>query len=66
LYGKYSPLKRKKPNFSVRDKVRLTEKKGVFQKGYTPRCTEEVFKVTEVYYTKPITYEIADLNTDET
>ena len=65
LYGKYSPLKRKKPEFSVGDRVRISKKKGVFEKGYTPRWIEEVFKVSEVHYTEPITYKIMDLNNDE-
>ena len=65
LYGNYSTLKRKKPKFSVGDKVGITKKKGVFEKGYTPRWTEEIFKVREVHYTDPITYKIVDLNNDE-
>ena len=35
-----------KPMFSVGDKVRITKKKTVFEKGYTPRWTEEVFTVS--------------------
>ena len=56
LYSNYSTLKRKKPKFSVGDKVRITKKKRVFEKGYTARWTEEIFKVKEVHYTDPITY----------
>jgi len=65
LYGNYSTLKHKKPKFSVGDRVRITKNKGVFEKADTPRWTEEVFKVKEVYYTEPITYKIVDLNNDE-
>ena len=54
-----------KPKFRVDDKVRITKKKGLFEKGYTPRWSEEVFTVSAVQYTDPITYKIADLNGEE-
>ena len=41
------------PKFSVGDKVRITKKKKTFEKVYTPRWTEEVFKITEIKYTNP-------------
>ena len=53
LYGDYSPPERKAPKFSVDDKVRITKKKSV-----SPRWTEEVFTVSEVRYTDPITYKL--------
>ena len=65
LYGDYSPPERKTPKFSVDDKVRITQKKSIFDKGYTPNWTEEVFTVTEVNYTDPITYKLKDLNGEE-
>ena len=46
-------------------KVRITKKKSIFEKGYTPRWTEEVFTVSEVRYTDPITYKLKDLNDEE-
>ena len=61
LYGDYSPSERKTPKFSVR----ITKKKGIFDKGYTPRWTEEVFTVSEVHYTEPITYKLKVLNGEE-
>ena len=54
-----------KPKFRVGDKVRITKKKGLFEKGYTPRWTEEVFTVSAIQYTDPTTYKIADLNGEE-
>ena len=33
--------------------------------GYTPRWTEEVFTVSEVHYTEPITYKLKDFNGEE-
>jgi len=65
LYGDYTPTKRKSPKFKVGDKVRITRKKGIFEKGYTTRWTEEVFTVSEVRYTDPITYKIVDDNNEE-
>ena len=50
------------PRFSVGDKVRITKKKNIFEKGYTPKWTEEVFTVTQVQYTDPPTYKISDYN----
>ena len=33
----------------------------MFDKGYTPNWTEEVFTVDKIQYTNPITYKIKDL-----
>jgi len=65
LNGDYSPPERKAPKFSIDDKVRITKKKSIFEKGYTPRWTGEVFTVSEVHYTDPITYKLKDLNGEE-
>ena len=65
LYGDYSPPERKAPKFSIDDNVRITKKKGIFEKGYTPRWTEEVFTVSEVQYRDPITYKLKDFNVEE-
>ena len=50
------------PKFSVGDKVRITKKKKTFEKGYTPRWTEEIFDIDEVQYTNPPTYKLKDMN----
>ena len=54
-----------KPKFSVGDKVRITKKKSNFEKGYTPRWTEEVFTVSPIQYTDPPTYKISDHHGEE-
>ena len=64
LYGTVSPQK-KKPKFNLGDHVRISKKKGTFEKGYTPRWTEEVFKVVEILHTAPVTYKLKDLNDEE-
>ena len=53
------------PKFSVGDKVRISKKKELFEKGYTTRWTEEIFTITKIKRTSPITYKIADLNGEE-
>ena len=34
--------------FSIGDNVRITKKKKTFDKGYTQRWTEEVFKISKI------------------
>ncbi|MCK5872762.1 MAG: hypothetical protein KAG26_08035, partial [Methylococcales bacterium] len=53
------------PKLSVGDKVRITKKKKTFEKGYTPKWTEEVFTISQVQYTNPPTYKITDYNGEE-
>jgi len=65
LYDNYVPAKRQKSKFKIADKVRITRKKGIFEKGYTSIWTEEVFTISEVRYTDPITYKIVDYNNEE-
>ena len=53
------------PKLSVGDQVRITKKKKTFEKGYTPRWTEEIFIITKILYTNPVNYKIKDLNGEE-
>ena len=53
------------PKFSVGDRVRISKKKAIFEKGYTTRWTEEIFTITKILNTKPVTYKIADLKGEE-
>ena len=64
LYGDIHP-EPVKPKFSVGDRVRISKKKTTFEKGYTPRWTEETFTVSRVQYTDPPTYKITDYNGEE-
>ena len=61
LYPDRYKKSRLNPKFSVGDKVRITKKKGVLEKGYTARWTEEIFTIKEIRKTNPITYIIEDL-----
>ena len=49
----YDPPERNTPKFSVGDKVRIARKKGIFEKGYTPKWTEEIFTNIDVF-SRPI------------
>ena len=53
------------PKFSVGDRVRITKKKNIFEKGYTPKWTEEVFTISSIQYTNPPTYKITDFDGEE-
>ena len=62
LYGDKIYIKPGKPKFSIGVKVRISKyKRKVFDKGYTPNWTEEVFVIDKVNLTKPVTYNIVDL-----
>ena len=49
-----------KAKFSVGDRVRISKYKTLFAKGYWPNWTEEVFVITEVRPTVPVTYKLND------
>ena len=51
--------------FAIGDNVRITKKKKTFDKGYTQRWTEEVFKISKIQLTIPVTYKITDYNGEE-
>ena len=51
--------------FKIGDKVRSLKKNKFFEKGFTQNWTEEVFTVSKVQRTDPITYKIADYNDEE-
>ena len=65
LYGSMTQQPRAQPKLSVGDRVRITKKKKTFEKGYTSRWTEEVFTVSQVKHTTPITYKITDYSGEE-
>ena len=50
---------------SIGDNVRITKKKKIFDKGYTQRWTEEVFKIYKIQLKIPVTYKITDYNEEE-
>lgn len=59
---KYNISEKIKEKFKIGDFVRLSKHKKVFEKGYTPNWTTELFKVKKIQYTHPITYLLVDLD----
>ena len=65
LHGDMEQLS-SKPKFKVGDKVRISKyKRKVFDKGYTPNWTEEIFLIDKIQSTNPVTYRLKDLNNEE-
>ncbi|XP_018397728.1 PREDICTED: uncharacterized protein LOC108775777 [Cyphomyrmex costatus] len=57
----YSAIKIAGPaKFKVGDSVRVSKFKTVFEKGYTPNWTTEVFRIVKVQKTNPVTYLLED------
>ena len=54
------------PKFLVGDNVRIKKRKKCVWENFTPRWTEEVFRISIIVLTVPITYKIIDLNEEET
>lgn len=52
----------RKPKFMVGTYVRVSKHRTVFDKGYTPNWTTEVFKIRQVKHTNPTTYLLVDAN----
>ena len=52
--------------FKVGDKVRISKFKNIFAKGYTPNWSTEIFIINKVNDTVPYTYNLKDLNGEET
>ena len=49
-----------KPYYKVGDNVRITRKKSTFQKGYEQTYSYEVFQISEIKKTYPVTYGLRD------
>ena len=65
LYGNIEALKQK-PKFKIGNKVRISKyKRKVFDKGYTPNWSEEIFTVDKIQYTNPLTYKLKDLRGED-
>ncbi|XP_071054985.1 uncharacterized protein [Onthophagus taurus] len=51
-----------KGNFNVGDVVRISKHKHVFDKGYLPNWTTELFKIVKTQITNPISYLLEDMS----
>lgn len=51
----------KEKKFQVGDFVRISKYKGIFEKGYTPNWSAEIFQIIKVQLTYPPTYLLEDV-----
>ncbi len=58
-------LPKKTPKFKLNQHVRIFRWKKRFSKGFTGYWTTEIFKISEVLYTTPVTYKIKALDGEE-
>ena len=58
---KSKPIKSK---FKLNDFVRIDRWKKHFEKGYTQRWSSEIFRISKVLQTNPISYQISDSNNE--
>jgi len=54
-----------KPKFNVGDRVRIYSYKTKFDEGSKPNWTREIFIVSDINNSSPITYELKDLNNED-
>ena len=54
-----------KPKFKIGDKVRISIMKAIFEKGYLPNWSEELYIIYRVQKTIPPTYKLKDLLGEE-
>jgi len=55
----------KPPALKIGDSVRISQTRVVFKKGYLPKWTEEIFTISKILKTSPVTYRIKDYNNEE-
>ena len=55
----------KDSRFKVGDRVRKSNFKNTFAKGYTPNWSKEIFIVDKINDTVPYTYNLKNLNDEE-
>ncbi|KAL3122353.1 hypothetical protein niasHT_004002 [Heterodera trifolii] len=61
LHNAAENVVRRQPRYRVGDRVRIEKYKHVFQKGYLPRFTNELFTVVEVHTERsPVVYRLRD------
>lgn len=58
LYPPEGKKRRKKPDFALGDTVRISRKDHVFRKGYEKTMSDEVFIVSGINDTRPVTYKL--------
>src|SRR5215469_16257630 len=51
--------------FKVADKVKISRTKALFEKGYLPNWSEELYIIGKIQRTLPVTYKVKDLLGEE-
>ena len=64
LYGAHLLHDYGKPKFKIGDSVRISKYKTTFAKGYLPNFTEEIFKIKQIVFTRPIVYQLEDFQNE--
>ena len=59
-YVKFVP--NSKAKFKIGDIVRVSRWKGIFEKGFHPNWSEQLYRIDDVLLTNPITYRIKDFD----
>ncbi len=65
LYGAFLTNEFGEPKYKIGDRVRISKYKHTFHRGYLANFTEEIFKIKNIIYTKPIVYKLEDLQNED-
>jgi Integrase core domain len=61
----FTKITKEKPKFKIGNRVRIYKHKKLFHKGYETNWTNEIFVISAINKTSPITYKIKDLNGED-
>ena len=64
LYDPAEAFEKHSIKFRVGDYVRISKARTAFQRGFTPNWSVEIFRVTRILPTTPVTYALRDWNGD--
>lgn len=65
LFPKADKLKPLCAKFKIGDRVRITKYKSTFMNKFSNNWTREIFVISKIEFTQPVTYRIQDLNGEE-
>jgi hypothetical protein len=65
VYNYVKTVDKNKSKFKKGDYVRISKYRGVFDKGYTPNWSTEIFTIDKVKLTNPTTYILNDMKGEE-
>lgn len=60
VYNNIKIVEKLTPKFKVGDHVRISKNRAEFQKGYTPNWSNEIFTISKIKLTNPITFILVD------